>query len=201
MKLSLVVMTPGAQEGKALEIKLAQFVIGRDPQCQLRPASPVISKRHCALIQRDSKVFIRDFDSTNGTFVNDRQIKGEVEVKNGDVLKAGPLLFRVQVDTPAPKPAEKPAAKVQPAVKAAAMKKPAEDEDIANMLLSLGDDDAPGGPSLSGDSVPDGSTVMELEVPPARCPMPRPAPTPPSPRRSRRAPATRPTPPSRSSRK
>ena len=62
MKLSLVVLTPGKQEGKALEVKLAQFVIGRDPQCHLRPASPMISKRHCALIQRDNKVFLRDFD-------------------------------------------------------------------------------------------------------------------------------------------
>src|ERR1043165_6290264 len=110
MKLSLVVMTPGAQEGKSLDIKLAQFVIGRDPQCQLRPASPVISKRHCALIQRENKVFLRDFDSTNGTFVNDEQIKGEVELKNNDVLKAGPLLFRVEIEAAAPKPAENPAA-------------------------------------------------------------------------------------------
>src|SRR5690348_15369570 len=55
MKLSLLVMTPGKQEGKALEIKLSQFVVGRDPQCHLRPASPLISKRHCAIIQRDGK--------------------------------------------------------------------------------------------------------------------------------------------------
>src|SRR5205823_9870352 len=74
MKLSLVVLTPGKTEGKILSIPLAQFVIGRDPQCHLRPASLSITTRHCALIQRDGKAFVRDFDSTNGTFVNDKPV-------------------------------------------------------------------------------------------------------------------------------
>ena len=39
MKLSLVVLTAGKQEGKVLPIGLQQFLIGRDPQCHLRPAS------------------------------------------------------------------------------------------------------------------------------------------------------------------
>jgi len=102
MKLSLVVLTTGKQEGKLLPIALPQFLIGRDPQCHLRPASAAISKRHCALIQRDGKVFVRDFDSTNGTFVNDQQIKGEVEVHHDDRLRVGPLSFTVQIEASAP---------------------------------------------------------------------------------------------------
>ena len=39
MKLSLVVMTDGNNRGKVLDITLAQFIVGRDPQCHLRPAS------------------------------------------------------------------------------------------------------------------------------------------------------------------
>jgi len=113
MKLSLVVLTPGPNQGKVLEIKLSQFLIGRDPQCHLRPASPMISKRHCALIQREGKVFLRDFDSTNGTFVNNAQIKGEVELHNGDQLKMGPLLFKVVIEasTPVNRPTPPPPTK------------------------------------------------------------------------------------------
>jgi pSer/pThr/pTyr-binding forkhead associated (FHA) protein len=88
MKLGLLVITAGKQEGKILEIKLPQFLIGRDPQCQLRPASPLISKRHCAIIQRDGKVFIRDFDSTNGTFVNDERVT-RASLNAGDRLRIG----------------------------------------------------------------------------------------------------------------
>src|SRR3954462_10006145 len=98
MKLSLVVMTEGKQRGKVIPVTLAQFLIGRDPQCHLRPASPVISKRHCALLVRDQKAFLRDFDSTNGPFLNDEPVKGEVELHDGDQLKCGPLTFRVQLE-------------------------------------------------------------------------------------------------------
>jgi pSer/pThr/pTyr-binding forkhead associated (FHA) protein len=124
MKLSLVVLTPGANQGKVLEIKLSQFVVGRDPQCHLRPASPMISKRHCALLQRDSKAFVRDFDSTNGTFVNNTQVKGEVELNDGDQLKIGPLLFKVAIEAtapvnqPTPPPPTKPAAQTARPAKA-----------------------------------------------------------------------------------
>jgi predicted component of type VI protein secretion system len=104
MKFGLLVMTAGKQEGKVLEIKLPQFLIGRDPQCHLRPASPTISKRHCALIQRDGKVFVRDFSSTNGTVVNDEPVQGERELHDGDVLKIGPLLFTAKIEAGAAAP-------------------------------------------------------------------------------------------------
>jgi len=124
MKLSLVVLTPGANQGKVLEIKLPQFLIGRDPQCHLRPVSPMISKRHCALIQREGKAFVRDFDSTNGTFVNNVQVKGEIELHDGDQLKLGPLLFKVvlekttPVNRPTPPPPTKSAEKTARPAKA-----------------------------------------------------------------------------------
>jgi pSer/pThr/pTyr-binding forkhead associated (FHA) protein len=188
MKLSLVVLTPGANQGKVLEIKLTQFVVGRDPQCHLRPASPMISKRHCALLQRQEKAFVRDFDSTNGTFVNNAQVKGEVELHNGDQLKIGPLLFTVVIETgtpvnrPTPPPPTKAATQTArpaqaatppPATAAAGAETPlpagksdfsSSDDDIAAMLLSLHDDTSAGGAGLA--EVPEGSTVHEMPLPP-----------------------------------
>ncbi len=182
MKLSLVVKAVGPQEGKVLPISLSQFVIGRDPQCHLRPASPMISKRHCALVQRDGKAFIQDFGSTNGTSVNDQPVKQEIELHNGDRLKIGPLHFEVRLvqDSPpvkgaTPKPPTKPVG-AKPAAKAPAkaadaaaktnVEMPAmsgSEDDIAAMLMSLNDD-----PSMGSDSVvPEGSTVMELIAPPS----------------------------------
>lgn len=123
MKLHLVVQTPGPNQGRMLDIKLSQFLVGRDPQCHLRPASPMISKRHCALLQREGKAFIRDFGSTNGTFVNNEPVKGEVELHHGDQLKIGPLSFEVRleistpVNRPTPPPPTKPATKTVPANK------------------------------------------------------------------------------------
>jgi pSer/pThr/pTyr-binding forkhead associated (FHA) protein len=169
MKLRLVVVG-GVHDGKAIPITLPQFVIGRDPQCQLRPASPAISKRHCAVLVRGNQVFVRDFGSTNGTFVNGELVQGETELHNGDKLKVGPLEFTVGLEVAtAPKPAAKPAA-AKPAANGNAeavdmtvpqSEGPASDK-IADLLL---DDDgaAPAGSTLdTGESVPDGSTIMEL---------------------------------------
>jgi len=203
MNLSLEVMTDGKQKGKRLSITLPQFVIGRDPQCQLRPASPSISKRHCAILQRDNRVFVRDFDSTNGTFVNERQIKGEIELQQGDQLRIGPILLVVhlesgaQVNRPTPPPPTKSAQKTtetkksQPSAQGdktpvpptkqpasaqgkeqkktesqakSAAKDASADDDIAAMLLEIGDDNSSG--ALTSDQIPEGSTVMDLTLPP-----------------------------------
>src|SRR2546426_1922626 len=107
MKLSLTVLTAGKSVGKAIPITLSQFIIGRDPQCHLRPASPMISKRHCALLLRGPKAFVRDLSSTNGTFVNDEPVKGEQTLADGDRLKLGPLAFLVRMEE-ATVPVDKP---------------------------------------------------------------------------------------------
>ena len=160
MKLSLVVQTPGKTEGKIIPITLSQFVIGRDPQCHLRPASAVISKRHCALLVRDGKVYVRNFESTNGTCVNDQPIKGEVLLNHDDKLKVGPLLFKVlieaspSVNRPTPPPAPKAESGGE------------DDESAAAMLLAMQDDSASSSPGGGGNEVPEGSTVMDIFVPP-----------------------------------
>jgi len=174
MKLRLVVQTEGNNKGKVLNITLDQFVIGRDPQCHLRPASALISKRHCALVKRDNKAFLEDFDSTNGTVLNGQPVKGEVELTDGDVLKVGPLTFGVEISTavsvgkPAPVPPGKAGARQPagtggkgPGSKAKRRTGPASDDEIAALLL---DDDTDTGGAVSEDKVPDGSTVMDLEA-------------------------------------
>jgi pSer/pThr/pTyr-binding forkhead associated (FHA) protein len=160
MKLSLVVTSPGKGEGKTIPVTLSQFLIGRDPQCQLRPASPVISKRHCAVLVKGGKAFVRDFDSTNGTFVNDQPVKGEVELHNGDRLKVGPLAFLVKMETTTP--VNKPTPAPPPADADASH----DDESIAAMLLCLQDEgDAKPAGTLGPDGIPEGSTVMDVPAP------------------------------------
>lgn len=157
MKISLVVLSAGSAAGKALPINVAQFVIGRDPDCNLRPASAMISKRHCAVIVKDGRAYLRDFGSTNGTFVNDTPVKGEIALKNGDSLKVGPLSFKVVIEgMPAPnKPTPPPKPKTADIM----------DDDAAAALLSF--DDETGDVSVAiaetdENAVPGGSTIMEM---------------------------------------
>lgn len=160
MKLSLMVMNAGKTQGQAIPVNFAQFIIGRDPQCNLRPASAVISKRHCAILMKNEQAFVRDFESTNGTFVNDVPVKGELPLKHDDILKVGPLTFKVVVEAratvskPTPVPQKSPAS---------AQKTLSDDDDVAAMLLSLQDDGGgEGSPSASDSDIPGGSTVMDI---------------------------------------
>ncbi|HEY7327304.1 MAG TPA: FHA domain-containing protein [Gemmataceae bacterium] len=176
MKLSIVVLTPGPAEGKVIPINVPQFFIGRDSGCHLRPTSIHISKRHCALVRREDKVFVRDFDSMNGTFVNDRQIKGEIELLDGDRLRVGPLTFAVKLETvPVDLATPMPPAKTMtqkltsgpdssPPAKQPARASDDEDEAAAT-LLSMQESDAPDASSPS--EVPEGSTVHDLPLPTA----------------------------------
>src|SRR5262245_59832859 len=102
MKVSLVVAS-GAHQGKVIRLTRPQFLIGRDPQCNLRPASQATSKRHCGVLVRDGKVYVKDYGSTNGTTVNEALIKdSEVAVPDGASLKLGPLDFIIRIELRAP---------------------------------------------------------------------------------------------------
>jgi predicted component of type VI protein secretion system len=180
MKLSLVV-NQGKTEGKEVPIRLNQFLIGRDPECHLRPASPLVSKRHCAVLVRNGKVYLRDFESTNGTIVNGQPLKGETELQDGDQFSIGPLGFRVKLSataapTPIPPPAPTPTSAAVPATVTAELvpteptpkprtKSASNDEDaVADLLLNFEGSPAgaSGGLPPEGDPIPPGSTVMEV---------------------------------------
>jgi pSer/pThr/pTyr-binding forkhead associated (FHA) protein len=104
MKVSLVVAS-GAHQGKVIPLTGPQFLIGRDAQCHLRPASQAISKKHCGILVRDGKVYVKDFGSTNGTSVNESLIKdAEIAVPDGTSLKLGPLDFIIRIEMRAPIP-------------------------------------------------------------------------------------------------
>ena len=96
MKITLVVAS-GANEGREIVVPGTQFIIGRDEGCHLRPASPAISKKHCAIFVREGKVYVRDLGSTNGTHLNDQQVDGDCAVNPDDRLKVGPLDFVVKI--------------------------------------------------------------------------------------------------------
>jgi pSer/pThr/pTyr-binding forkhead associated (FHA) protein len=158
MSLSLVVLTQGPNEGKVIPVRTSPFLVGRSPQCHLRPASPVISQRHCAMLLRGTQTFVCDLASANGTFVNDERIHGEVELHHRDRLRVGPLAFevRLRVATPVSRPSPLPP--TQQGQGGASV------EDVAaEVLLGLPDVEraAPGSISLDDEGVPTGGTVLD----------------------------------------
>lgn len=97
MQLKLRVIG-GKNDGREMEIKVPEFIIGRGEGVNLRPKSDLISRHHCAVLLEDGQAFIKDLESRNGTFLNGEQIKGKVKLQVGDRLRVGRLQFEVLLD-------------------------------------------------------------------------------------------------------
>jgi pSer/pThr/pTyr-binding forkhead associated (FHA) protein len=149
MELRLVVLA-GAKQGTRIPLKKDKFIIGRAKECTLRAGSEAISRRHCAILRRESCWSVRDLKSRNGTYLNDQLIAEETPLKAGDELRVGPLRFRVEsAEAPssvglakAPRAKQPPVDKVVDAAQKAASKseQTATEDDISRWLLGMPDD-------------------------------------------------------------
>jgi pSer/pThr/pTyr-binding forkhead associated (FHA) protein len=97
MKIKLKVLK-GSTAGTELKVPTPKCIIGRSEECHLRPKSEAISRRHCAIFVKEGNVFLRDFESKNGTFVNGQRVAKDILLKTGDQLQVGPLAFEILID-------------------------------------------------------------------------------------------------------
>ncbi len=93
-----LIVADGRRTGELVPVSGRKFLIGRHAECQLRPGSSTVSQHHCLLRRRDGKVFVKDLDSANGTFVNGERVVDQRELHNEDVLRVGRLTFLVWVE-------------------------------------------------------------------------------------------------------
>lgn len=79
------------------EIDDAQSLnIGREPNCQIQLAHPLVSRLHAKATRlQDGSFLVVDNRSTNGTFINGRSVSSG-RLSEGDVLQIGP--YRLFVD-------------------------------------------------------------------------------------------------------
>ncbi len=91
-----LVVRMGGSKGRPVAVHGPRFVIGRQPDCQLRLGSPLVSKLHAAIDRRDGRTFLVDLGSTNGTVLNGRPLRGkEAEIHDGDRIQVGPAICTV----------------------------------------------------------------------------------------------------------
>ncbi len=75
--------------------------IGRDPsQADISIPELIVSKLHCTLYFKNDAPFIKDHDSTNGTFVNGQKITEQM-LENNDLITLGKkgtvhIIFHIQ---------------------------------------------------------------------------------------------------------
>ena len=142
MKVVLVMFKDGKR--RDFPVTKPKTIIGRRSDADLRIPTGDVSREHCTISLNGRDLTVRDNGSTNGTFVNGKQL-AEARLKAGDKLSVGPVVFTVQIDgmPPTIKP-EPPPSKPVPSAKAAA------EDDLDDILdlddLEFDEDDGPMSP-------------------------------------------------------
>jgi pSer/pThr/pTyr-binding forkhead associated (FHA) protein len=109
----LVIQNQG-MTGRAHELNVDRTTIGRVEDNTFQIADPSVSSHHCEVHLRGGEVFIRDLNSTNGSFIGNDKITEQV-LKPGQVLRLGQVELKLQVEgapgttssTPSGAPAKK----------------------------------------------------------------------------------------------
>ena len=91
----VVERAPGHSAGMEYEVGEGA-VMGRGDQAEIRLEDPFASSRHARLVRQGGAVVLEDMGSTNGTYLNGRQVRGTERLKVADVIKIGDSEYRYQ---------------------------------------------------------------------------------------------------------
>ena len=92
---SCLVMIAGPFLGKKYPlIDEDEFTVGRDEKNFIVCDMDNVSRRHAQVVHKSGKFFVRDLGSTNGTYLNDEEIREEQPLRSGDLVKIGSAIFK-----------------------------------------------------------------------------------------------------------
>lgn len=70
-------------------------VVGRTSDADVQIGDPSISRRHCQfMLNGEGALSVRDFDSMNGTYIDDRKVSRAV-LKPGDIVRVGAVSLKL----------------------------------------------------------------------------------------------------------
>jgi hypothetical protein len=94
---SLVVVRGGGLEiGDRIDL-FGGITIGRAEDADVRIVDRFASGIHCRVHSRGNSYFVEDLDSTNGTYLNDGDLRGEAPLSDLDEIRIGDTEFRFEL--------------------------------------------------------------------------------------------------------
>jgi hypothetical protein len=96
----LAVMKGGGLDPGARFDLFGGLSIGRASDADVRIDDRFASGIHCRIYSRGAEYFIEDMNSTNGTYLNGGQLRGEAQLSDLDEVRIGDTEFRFELDVP-----------------------------------------------------------------------------------------------------
>jgi hypothetical protein len=88
----------GLGEGERFDL-IGGLSIGRSREADLQIEDRYASGLHARIFSREGRSYVEDMNSTNGTLLNDADLRGEAELIDGDVVRIGDTEFRFEAGT------------------------------------------------------------------------------------------------------
>jgi transcription initiation factor TFIIIB Brf1 subunit/transcription initiation factor TFIIB len=85
---ALIVRSGGGRSGETFAPQGDRTTIGRSPECGVFLDDVTVSRKHAVLVERESRFFIEDQGSLNGTFVNRKRVESS-PLEDGDEVQVG----------------------------------------------------------------------------------------------------------------
>ena len=98
-KKALLIIVSKQDFGKSLVIDRPRVVLGRQSDCDLVIADPLLSRRHCEVTVDDGgDYFLEDLNSTNSTALNSRKLAERTRLQFGDRIVIGTTILRFYLE-------------------------------------------------------------------------------------------------------
>jgi pSer/pThr/pTyr-binding forkhead associated (FHA) protein len=91
----VVVAAMGHEPGTTFDVGTGA-TMGRSDSAEIRVDDPFASSAHARVFQRGDFMYVEDMGSTNGTYLNGRQIRTPERLKVADVVRIGDSEYRYQ---------------------------------------------------------------------------------------------------------
>lgn len=90
-------LASGSRAGMVVTLHAGFYLIGRNSECQVRPKSRSVSRRHCLIRHQHGQLQVLDLDSTSGTRLNGEKMQPRLwyPLADGDELRCGKIAFAV----------------------------------------------------------------------------------------------------------
>jgi hypothetical protein len=89
--------TTGMLKGATVSIRQDHFTLGRTASCDLKLDDLTVSRLHANIRYADNNWFIRDLNSSGGTYVNGRKVQAH-RLSSGDEIRIGSTTLRFYID-------------------------------------------------------------------------------------------------------
>lgn len=98
-----LIISQGSRAGTPATIRPGYYLVGRHKECQIRPKSKSVSRRHCLLLRNEDGFGALDLKSTGGTYVNGVRLHPHQwrVLADGDEIRFGKVLFHVAIENQA----------------------------------------------------------------------------------------------------